>query len=131
MCKSEIKETSGLSVSQVARISHETNRAYCQEIGDDSQPAWEDAPAWQVKSATDDVCFHTEHPDASPSASHNNWLKEKKEDGWKYGPVKDPEKKEHPCCVPYNELPLQQRIKDYLFSAVVTAIVGPHDSVPN
>ena len=26
-------------------------------------------------------------------------------DGWKYGPVKDPEKKEHPCFVPYDDLP--------------------------
>ena len=37
------------------------------------------------------------------------------------GPVKDPEKKEHPCFLPYDELPLSQRIKDYLFTAVVEA----------
>lgn len=39
--------------------------------------------------------------------------------GWKYGPVKDPERKEHPCFVPYDGLPPEQRAKDYLFRAVV------------
>jgi len=40
-------------------------------------------------------------------------------DGWKYGPVKDVEKKEHPCCVEYHELPVDQKAKDFIFRAVV------------
>jgi RyR domain len=107
---------------QIARVAHEVNRAYCESIGDRSQPAWESAPDWQRKSAVHGVYFHCQNPDASPSASHDNWLKDKLADGWKYGPVKDPEQKKHPCCVPYDQLPQEQRSKDFLFRAVVHAL---------
>ena len=36
--------------------------------------------------------------------------------------VKDAERKEHPCCVPYDALPVEQKTKDYLFRAVVHAL---------
>ena len=95
------------SVEKVARVCHEVNRAYCASLGDHSQPAWEDAPEWQRESAINGVCFARANPDAGPAASHENWLAEKRSAGWKYGPVKDVEAKEHPCFVPYDELPLQ------------------------
>lgn len=107
-----------MNIEQIAKVAHEINRAYCQAIGDDSQYPWRDAPEWQRKSAIAGVKFHFDNPDATPSASHENWLAEKERDGWKYGPVKDAEKKEHPCFVPYDQLPAEQRAKDYLFGAV-------------
>jgi len=109
-----------MKIEDVARICHEANRAYCQTLGDNSQPPWEEAPAWQRNSAIDGVKFHLNNPFAGPRGSHNNWLKGKKEANWKYGPVKDAEKKEHPCMVPFNELPLEQRAKDYLFVGIVS-----------
>ena len=111
-----------MRIEQIAELAHETNRKYCQLIGDESQPKWKNAPAWQVLSAISGVKFHIENPGASPSRSHEEWLKEKKTDGWKYGKVKDADKKEHPCYVPYNELPLEQRIKDTLFTSIVSAM---------
>jgi hypothetical protein len=112
-----------VNIEQIARVAHETNRAYCETIGDASQPKWEDAPEWQRRSAIDGVEFHLKaHRDGkrpSPSASHDNWLRDKAADGWKYGPVKDPAKKEHPCFVAYYDLPAEQRMKDHLFGAVV------------
>jgi hypothetical protein len=103
-------------------MCHETNRAYCSALGDDSQLAWEDAPEWQRTSAINDVIFHRNNPTASPSASHESWLAEKRADGWTYGPVKDVEKKTHPCFVPFTGLPLEQQIKDELFKSVVDAV---------
>ncbi len=38
--------------------------------------------------------------------------------------MKDAEKKEHPCFVPYAELPAKQRMKDHLFGAVVRTLAG-------
>lgn len=105
----------------IAKICHEVNRAYCSALGDHAQPAWSDAPEWQRSSAIKGVEFTIANPDAPPSASHDSWLKEKRDTGWKYGPVKDPVRKEHPCFVPYDELPLEQKVKDYLFQAVVRA----------
>lgn len=104
-----------------ARVCHEVNRAYCASLGDDSQPAWEDAPEWQRSSARMGVELHT-LGDFGPEASHYAWMEEKCNTGWKYGPVKDPEKKEHPCIVPFAELPREQQAKDYIFRAVVHAM---------
>ena len=66
--------------------------------------------------------FHLENPNAGPDESHKSWLKQKEEEGWKYGPVKNPETKEHPCFVSYDELPVNQRSKDYLFKQVVHSL---------
>ena len=107
----------------IARVCHEGNRAYCQSIGDDSQPSWNDTPEWQKDSAVKGVHFHLLNPDAGPAASHESWLTEKRLAGWKYGPVKDAEKKEHPCFAPYEDLPKEQQTKDALFIAVVHAMV--------
>jgi hypothetical protein len=103
----------------IAKVCHNVNKAYCESIGDNSQPLWKDAPDWQKESAVNGVKFHTENPNSKPSDSHENWMKEKIEQSWVYGKVKDPEKKTHPCIVPYNELPKEQQTKDALFIAVV------------
>lgn len=113
-----------MTVDQIARLCHEANKAYCAALGDHSQPAWEDAPQWQRDSAISGVHFILKNPDAGPSASHESWLEQKKADGWKYGPVKNPEAKEHPCFVPYDELPVEQKAKDYIFGAIVRTTMG-------
>lgn len=113
------------SIDQVARVCHEANRAYCATLGDNSQDAWDEAPEWQKASARNGVLFHFAKLKAgetpSPSASHESWLAEKEADGWKYGPTKNAATKEHPCCVPYDQLPLEQRRKDYIFAAICEA----------
>lgn len=106
-------------VEQLARRAHEINRAYCAALGDHSQPEWEDAPDWQKDSARNGVRMHLANPSATPEDSHASWYAQKEAEGWKYGPVKDAEKKEHPCFVPYADLPESQKAKDYLFRAVV------------
>ena len=108
----------------IAKKCHEINRAYCAAMGDNSQLPWDQAPEWQRQSAINGVQFHVEHPDAGPDASHNSWLEEKRRDGWKFGPVKDADKKEHPCFVPYDQLPSEQKAKDYLFKGVVDQELG-------
>ena len=49
-------------------------------------------------------------------------MESKLADGWVYGEVKDPVKKEHPCLVAFEELPVEQQAKDYIFKAVVDAL---------
>ncbi len=110
------------TVVAIASVCHEANRAYCETIGDFSQVPWVEAPDWQKESACDGVEFNVRNPEAPASASHDNWLEHKRQDGWTYGPVKDPEKKEHPCFVPYAELPVEQQRKDALFKAIVGAL---------
>lgn len=113
-----------LPVEEIARVCHEANRAYCRSLGDLTQLSWTMAPAWQRESAVNGVKFNLANPDAPAGASHDNWLREKLEQGWTYGPVKDPGAKTHPCCVPYDQLPLEQRRKDALFKAIVAALTA-------
>ena len=111
-------------IERAAIAAHEANRAYCTAIGDDSQVPWVDAPEWHRVSAIAGVKFIVENPYASPSASHECWLALKTSEGWTYGPVKDPEKKQHPCCVPYDDLPEAQKAKDMIFGAVVRGVIA-------
>ena len=113
-----------LSYQQIARVAHEINAAYCRSHGDYSQPTWSDAPPWLRDSAVCGVRFHVAIPDASTSASHDNWLKDKLADGWVYGAVKDPTAKTHPCCVAYDQLPAEQKEKYFLFKQVVHSLTN-------
>ena len=115
-----------LTEEQIARVVHETNKAFCEAIGDFSQPNWDNAPDWQKQSAIQGVKLHINNPLAGPEDSHNSWLAEKKATGWTYGLVKDPQTKQHPCFVTYDELPVEQRMKDYLFRNVVHTLVHTH-----
>lgn len=112
-----------MELEEIARVCHEVNRAYCQSIGDDSQPIWDEAPGWLRDSLLLGVKLHTEG-DHGPEASHESWLNHKKAEGWVYGEVKDPAAKTHPCCVPFDELPTDQKSKDFIFRAVVHALKG-------
>jgi len=109
---------------QIAHVAHEVNRAYCQALGDNSQPTWEEAPDWQKSSAMNGVALHLDNPDAGPEASHESWYAEKEAAGWISGPDKDPKKKTHPCMVPFDELPLVYQAKDFIFRAVVHALAA-------
>jgi hypothetical protein len=106
------------TIELIAKVAHNVNKAYCESIGDMSQPTWENAPDWQKTSAINGVQFHLEN-DRTPEESHESWLKQKLEEGWVYGKEKNPELKTHPCIKRYKELPKVQRSKDSLFKSVV------------
>ena len=110
-----------LTIENVAAICHAANHELCLGQGDGSQLPWHEAPHWAKQSAIDGVEFHLNNPEATPSASHENWLAHKEADGWRYGVMKNAITKEHPCMVPYDELPAEQQLKDYLFMAIVKA----------
>ena len=111
-----------MNAHQIAQVCHEANTAYCLVIGDNSQKHWDDAEQWQRESAVAGVNFALANPDALASAQHDAWLNDKTRDGWIYGPTKNAALKQHPCMVPYLELPLEQRLKDSLFKAVVKGL---------
>lgn len=112
-----------LSLEQVAQVCHEVNRAYCAALGDTSQPAWAEAPEWQRASARMGADLHL-MADVGPEASHIAWMQQKMDEGWKYGEVKNPAMKEHPCMVPFSQLPREQQAKDFIFRGVVHALKG-------
>lgn len=111
-------------VEYAARVAHLVNRAYREAIGEDPGPAWKDAPEEQVRSTFLGVINLMKNPDTTPEQSHESWLEEKRRQGWTWGPVKDAEKREHPCFLPYDRLDKEQRVKDHLFRAVVLHNLG-------
>lgn len=117
-------------LANIAEVCHEANRAYCQALGDFSQVPWHDAPQHQKDSAMLGVVLHIDNPDASPAASHESWMRNKLADGWKYGPVKSEVTKEHPCIVPFEQLPVEQQAKDFIFRAIVHVISDIGDREP-
>mgnify|MGYP001574185565 CR=1 FL=1 len=115
----EPMQMSAGEIDEIARLCHEVNRGYCASLRDYSQPRWEDAPEEIQNSARDGVVMILSNPRTLPEASHANWCRYKREEGWIYGTEKDGDKMTHPCLVPYEDLPQGQRSKDYIFGAIV------------
>lgn len=43
---------------------------------------------------------------------HDTWAKGRIDEGWTYGPVRDDARKQHPCLVPYSDLPESEKAYD-------------------
>ena len=52
--------------------------------------------------------------------NHEVWAQRRLAEGWRYGPRRDDVRKEHPCLVPYSELPESE--KEYDRSTVVETL---------
>lgn len=108
--KEDLKTSNELQSRLVLAI-HEANKEIQQQTGEFIPQLSEHL----TKSILDGVYFVLDNPNCTPEQQHNNWCYFKRADGWKYGPNKDFERKEHPCLVPYNELPEIQQRKDSVF----------------
>lgn len=112
-------------VEQVAKVCHETLRAFCQSLDDHSMLPWEEAPEWQKESSRAGVRSYfkkfADGIEPSPEETHVRWLEERQANGWKHGETKNHQTKEHPALVPYQNLSLDEKRKDYLFAAICRA----------
>jgi len=46
--------------------------------------------------------------------AHELWALQRMSEGWHYGPNRDDVRKEHPCLIPYDELPDSEKEYDRL-----------------
>lgn len=44
--------------------------------------------------------------------THEVWARERMAQGWRFGPNRSDARKEHPCLVPYEELPESEKVYD-------------------
>lgn len=111
-----------MKIEEIAKICHDANKSLCETNGDNSQNVWEEAEEWQRESAIKGVEFAMANPDAPAHAQHDAWRDDKIANGWKYGDVKDADKKDHPCILPFYDLPPYQQAKDFLFKSIVNSL---------
>lgn len=102
-----------LKLEATSAAVHETNRLYNGVHGDHSVPPWSEAPSWMKSSVFNGVVGAL--AGNTPAMSHESWVRQRARDGWKHGLEKNYAMKTHPCMVPYDELPEQQRRKDHIF----------------
>lgn len=69
----------------------------------------------QMKASVRAVLVH----DKSPKSLHDSWVKRLTQEGWVRGEVKDAEKKTHPLLVPFDELPIEWKLRLRQFRAAV------------
>lgn len=105
----------------VAEVAHAATQALQGILNDPcpSQP-WFAETREQRQSVIDGV--RNARNGTTPEKSHENWVRFKLEHGWTPGDSKDPQRKTHPNLVPYADLPEDEKVKDRLFLAVVTAL---------
>ena len=126
----ETIKTLNIRIPAIAKICHEANKAYCEAIEDNSQVGWHDCEQWQKDSAIMGVTTILENPDITPQEVHEAWMKAKIADGWKYGKIKDAEKKIHYGLKEYENVYPEQKIKDILFSNIVRSFVREKAYLP-
>lgn len=117
--KEELKTSNELQSRLVLSI-HEANKEIQQQTGEFIPELSEHL----TKSILDGVYYVLDNPNCTPEQQHNNWCYFKQQDGWRYGPTKDFERKEHPCLVPYNELPEIQQRKDTVFRCTLDNFIS-------
>lgn len=102
-----------------ARLVHAVNTVYCVALNE---------PTFDFATVRDSVLAGIEalvdDPDLTPEQSHEKWMEYKVADGWRLGPTKSLEKKEHPYLMPYTMLGPNQRFKDVLFTTIVREFFG-------
>lgn len=110
-----------ITIEYIAQTCHEANRVLQEALGEPVNPPWSETTEEMRTSAVDGV-RQPYLQGSYPAHNHENWLKFKEAHGWKYGPVKNEEKKEHPCFVSYDQLPPEQKVKDHLFISIVRSL---------
>ena len=111
-----------MTVNDIAKVAYEANRAYNKALGI-SQVKWELFPEENKRYYVDGVQSVLDNPDITPEGLHNEWLRAKVNDGWTYGHVTNEGMKIHHCLVPYEDLPVKQKAKDYIFHAIVESLI--------
>lgn len=112
-------------LTAIARTVHEAMRGWVKAHGGKPTPAWAQAPKWMKDSSKESVIFAINNPQAPHSAQHDQWMEQKKRDGWKFGKTKDAHKKTHPMMIPYEDLPEFERRKDAIVRALALSLSKP------
>lgn len=111
-------EANEQSYEMIAQICHAAHNAYCETQGQ-SNMSWENRSQKHRDTVINGVRMILEGEVNSPSRSHWKFVTQKIKDGWKYGEEYDVLEKTNPRLVSWDDLPMQEKMKDILFFNIV------------
>lgn len=103
-----------MTARDLGRLMHALRREIALIYGGNVPPAWEDEACTDAMKASSErgALAMLVNPDMTARDEHQRWYNERWEQGWRYGPVRDNERKLHPSMRDFDELPLGERLKD-------------------
>lgn len=118
-----------MRAGDIARTYHESYRVLQFIEGGTLLPPWHEASQADVDSTVDSVqavlaVLTDEYvePRALADYVHLKWCEQKRAAGWRYGPVRDNERKVHPLLVDFGGLSLLNQAKDILLVSIVQSL---------
>jgi hypothetical protein len=116
-----VLENGSYLIDAIAATIHNLNTEWCRLNGDFKHFSWEEAPKDICDTMKEGVKWVLKNPDITPEEHHNNWVEHKTKEGWTFDLFKDFERKTHPCLVPFDELPFNEKWKN---SLIITATLN-------
>jgi len=103
----------------ISKLAHNAMADNCLQNYNINVPLWDDLPEDNRIAAFNLTAYTYDHPDITDKELHDEWVKTKLNDGWKYGIKLDNDKKENPNIVEYENIPLHFRISSNIFRNVI------------
>lgn len=109
-----------MTSEKIAQIIHGATAPIGRIACGNPIPVWEDLSVGQrcrAAVAVDDLMRNPHIKE--PEDFHDIWANPLYDDGWVWGPVYSLKTKQHPCLVPYDELPDAEKIKDMIWASLI------------
>ena len=103
-----------------ACVGYEAVRGLGLALGKVNLPTWQILPA-DLKAAHRLAVRRVLGGETEPHVIHQEWVRQKLEEGWRRGREYDYARREHPHLAPWVELPEDNRMEYKIFIAVVRA----------
>jgi len=108
-------------LEDIARLVVNTNADYSLALGEQAVTYW-DATSPEVRASIIRGIISALRYDPTPAQNHQNFIDDRTKEGWTYGPEKNAEAKTHPDMIPFEQLPADQKAKNFIFLSLVKSL---------
>jgi RyR domain len=107
---------------ELPEANKEFNRAFVRNIPKSvERMGYSIVPIGNKKSIKQ---FQPNEIESFAEMEHERWSKEKLDNGWQFGKIKDADHKLHPCLIPWSGLPEDEREKDRILVLRIPQILA-------